>query len=339
MKKFLILVSSVFCCLFIKAQDSGIAPPAIDTTAGQPASDYVTREIEYTKTDTSFLKETDTTAILPPGVNDTSLQNTADSLQPAAIVMNEWLSDSSFRALLKLSPMKSGQTPTNRKEGMVQTASYPDSLFYGLLFLLLLLGVTRTFFPVYVQNIFSLSFQPVFRQVQTKELLTGQSISAVLLNLLFILTGGMLVAILATYYQKITLPFIQLFLAASALLFCIYTIKYLFLRFMGWVFNAGEAAAEYSFIVFLINKVMGIVLLPFLLVLAYADSTWIPVIITAVFCVAAIFFGMRYLVLLTRVRKALPVNAVHFLIYICAVEVLPLLVIYKAVLFPERFSR
>lgn len=338
MKKRLVLVPFIFSCLVMNAQDTVIAPPASDTTK-QSTSDYVGREVEYSKTDTSFLSDSDTGTALPQRVNDTVIQAAADSLQPAAIIINEWLTDTSFRALLRLSSMKSNQAPTDRKEGLVHTFSYPDGLFYGLLFLLLLFGITRTFFPVYVQNIFSLSFQPVFRQVQTKELLTGQSISAVLLNLLFILTGGMLAAILAMYYQKLTLPFLQLFFAASALLFCIYSVKYLFLRFMGWVFNAGEAAAEYSFIVFLINKVMGIVLLPFLLILAYANASWIPVIITAVFCVAGIFFGMRYLVLLTRVRRSLPVNAFHFLIYICAVEVLPLLVIYKAVLFPERFSR
>lgn len=327
-------------CLVLKAQDSGISLPALDTPIMQADSEYVTRNIDYSKTDTSFLSDSDDThSALRSVPNDTALQTASDSLEPAVIVVNEWLSDTSFRAFLQLSRMKTGQVPTDRKEGLVQTAAYPDSMFYGLLFLLLLLGITRTFFPVYVQNIFSLSFQPVFRQVQTKELLTGQSISSVLLNLLFILTGGMLAAILAMYYQKLTLPFLQLFLAASALLFCIYSVKYLFLHFMGWVFNAREAATEYSFIVFLINKVMGIVLLPFLLLLAYAASTWVPVLITAVFCIVAIFFGMRYLVLLTRVRKALPVNAFHFLIYICAVEVLPLLVIYKAVLFPEKFSR
>lgn len=336
MGKLYLIICIFFSCQISWAQDSAYIPKAQDTSHTIEKRQAAGSGIEYTKTDTAFLGS-DT--IVASGNLDTTHAALSDTIAVNNVVINEWLTGTRFRAFLHLGTLQSNEPPPKRKEGMIQSAVYPDSLFYGLLFLMLLFGITRTFFPVYVQNIFSLSFQPVFRQVQTKELLTGQSISAVLLNLLFILTGGMIAAILALYYQKLSLPFIQIFLLASALLFFIYSVKFLFLKFAGWVFHAEDAAGEYSFIVFLINKVVGIVFLPFLLLLAYSNDQWKPIFITSIFCIVAIFFGMRYLVLLTRVRRTIPLNAFHFLLYICAVEVMPLFIIYKAVLFPERFSK
>ncbi len=334
MRKFNFLVLLAFLCYSSWSQDSVHSPKVQDTLPSK--QNRQTTGVEYSKTDTSFLSGDTNTA---SGKVDTLPAAVFDTISVHPVVSNEWLSDTAFKAFLHLTSYRSNQGPAQRKEGMIHDAIYPDSLFYGLIFLLLLFGITRTFFPVYVQNIFSLSFQPVFRQVQTKELLTGQSISAVLLNLLFILAGGMLAAILVFYYQKTSYPFIQIFLLAAALLFIIYSVKFLFLKFAGWVFNADDAAGEYSFIVFLINKVVGIVLLPFLLLLAYSNDEWKPVIITTLSCIVAIFFGMRYLVLLTRVRRTIPLNAFHFLIYIFAVEVMPIFIIYKAVFFPERLSK
>ncbi len=336
MRKFNLLVFLFLFGQSIWAQDTAYSPKVQDSVSTLPNKQASATNLDYSKTDTTFLG-TDTNLGL---ANIDSTQTfVSDTIAVNIDVVNEWLTDTAFRAFLHLGILSSNQAAAQRKEGILQTAIYPDSLFYGLIFLLLLFGITRTFFPVYVQNIFSLSFQPVFRQVQTKELLSGQSISAVLLNLLFILSGGMLAAILTLYYQKLTFPFVQVFLLAATLLLCIYSIKFLFLRFAGWVFHAEDAAKEYSFVVFLINKVVGIVILPFLLLLAYSNDQWKPVFITALFCIVAIFFGMRYLVLLTRVRRTLPLNGFHFLIYICAVEVMPIFIIYKAVFFPERFSK
>jgi hypothetical protein len=52
----------------------------------------------------------------------------------------------------------------------------------------------------------------------------------------------------------------------------IYFIKYLGLKLSGWLFNMQEAANSYIFIVFVINKMIGILLLPFLILLAFTQG-------------------------------------------------------------------
>jgi len=112
-------------------------------------------------------------------------------------------------------------------------------------------------------------------------------------------------------------------------LILIYLGKYLFLVFAGWVFNTKEAAGSYIFLVFLVNKVMGVALIPFLLILSFAAPPVVDVAITVSFGMIGVLFAYRYLVSFSAIRNKLKVNVLHFFLYLCAVEVLPLLLIYK----------
>ena len=53
----------------------------------------------------------------------------------------------------------------------------------------------------------------------------------------------------------------------------VYLIKYLSLKFVGWLFNITATAQGYIFIVFMINKIIGIYILPFLILLAFTDNS------------------------------------------------------------------
>jgi hypothetical protein len=339
MKQTLLFFVHLFLGIYLYAQDSSQAEKqqsAETLQLGKKDSvDYNRQpsEIDYSNTDTSFLK----TGTEDTGANTMVMGLLMDSLTNIGAAENQWLNGDSFRKLFRLQYLTAIKNDS-RKEGQIRSQAYEDAQFYGLILLVFLLGITRSFFPSYLLNIFNLSFQPVFRQVQTRQQLSEQSISAVLLNLLFVLSGGMLVSMLALHFQKITYPFFQLFLLASALLLVIYVVKYLFLEITGWAFQVKREAADYIFTVFLMNKVLGIMLIPCLMILAYCHDSWKPVVITACLCLIGLFFLLRYIVLMTRVRKALPVTAFHFLVYICAAEVMPLFLVYKALFFPEKWS-
>jgi hypothetical protein len=129
-------------------------------------------------------------------------------------------------------------------------------------------------------------------------------------------------------------PLWIIILLSAGVLAAVYMIKYLVTLFDGWVFNARQAAANYSFIVFLINRFAGIVLLPLVLLAAFYNGETQIVMFTIMAGVLVFLLLYRYLLSLTVVRKNLKMSALHFFIYLCAVELMPLLVIYK-VLFSE----
>ncbi len=205
-----------------------------------------------------------------------------------------------------------------------------DYLFYALLGIVAIVAFIRVSFPKYFQSLFQLFLQTSFRQKQTKEQLLQDNLASLLMNLVFILSVGMFIALLANRYKWVHIDFWPTFLYCCSLLLIIYAVKYLFLRFSGWVFNAKPAADTYLFIVFLVNKVLGIISVPFVFILAFSVPQVVTVSLTIITIISVLLLIYRYVASLGTIRTSLKVNALHFFLYLCAVEVLPLLIMYKA---------
>lgn len=204
-----------------------------------------------------------------------------------------------------------------------------DELFYLLTGLIFLVALIRLAFPKYFNTLFLLSFQTKFRQRQTKEQLLQDNLASLMMNILFFVSGGIYIGLIAQTYNITPVAFWWLLLYCSAILGIIYAVKFLFLRFSGWIFNVKEAADTYIFIVFMSNKIIGILLIPFLLILAFSSAGIAEISITVSLILVGIMLLYRYLVSLGSIRQDLKVNALHFFLYLCAVEILPLLLIYK----------
>lgn len=212
----------------------------------------------------------------------------------------------------------------------VRRTDEKDILFYALLFLVALVAFIRVAFPKYFQSLFQLFFQTSFRQKQTREQLLQDNLPSLLMNFLFILSTGMLIALLAQQYNWVTMNFWWLLLYSCSLLCVVYLVKYLFLLFSGWVFNVQSSTNTYLFIVFLTNKVLGILCIPFSLVVAFAAAKIATIAVSVIACIVIILFIYRYVASLGTIRSTLKVNALHFFLYLCTVEVMPLILMYKA---------
>lgn len=207
-----------------------------------------------------------------------------------------------------------------------------DDMFYLFAGLLMYLAFIKLVWPRYFSNVFRLFFQPSFRQKQTREQLLQSALPSLLLNLFFILSGGAYIALLFSYYNVIDFSFWLLFLYGSLILLSLYTGKFLFITFAGWVFNVKQAAETYMFVVFLINKIIGVLLLPFLLVIAFSKTEIVPVAITISLILISILLMYRYIVSFAPVRREVKVSGLHFIFYVLAFEITPLLLIYKTLI-------
>ena len=210
--------------------------------------------------------------------------------------------------------------------------SSKDDLFYLMAGVILFLAFTRAVFSKYFRNLFLLFFQTSLRQKQTREQLLQNNLASLFINLLFFISTGLYISLLIKYKNWAPFSFWLLALYCGVVLTLIYLIKYLFLLFAGWVFNTKEAAGSYIFLVFLVNKVLGVLLIPFLLILSFAEPGVVDVSITVSIGLIGLMYLYRYLVSFSAIRNKLKVNALHFFLYLCAVEVLPLLLIYKGLI-------
>jgi hypothetical protein len=188
-------------------------------------------------------------------------------------------------------------------------------------------------FPKYFHDLFRVFFNSSLRQKQIREQLIQEPLPSLMLNIFFVFSAGGFLYFLARQYG-FTKPYNQwlAFGFCILLLIAVYLVKFILLRFVGWVFSKQSEAETYTFIVFMINKIAGLVLLPVSIVMAfsnYQDAQ--PVISIAIFLLV-ILLVYRLVRSFGAIHKSLKINQLHFLLFVFAFEVVPIMLLYKVLI-------
>ncbi len=171
------------------------------------------------------------------------------------------------------------------------------------------------------------------KQRQIREQLMQTPLPSLLLNGFFVISAGLYITFLLQHFNINPVGnFWLLFLYCGMGLSAAYFIKFAGLKICGWLLNLDEAANSYIFIVFIVNKMIGILLLPFLVVLAFATETVYNAGLTLSWCLLGGLLIYRFILTYTAVRNQVKFNPFHFFLYVCAFEIAPLLLVYKALL-------
>lgn len=154
-----------------------------------------------------------------------------------------------------------------------------------------------------------------------------------ILHFIFGISGALFLFQLNNYFgwnflglrsESIFLLFICFILGLSA-------IKMMALWILGFTFNNNKLREAYSVNIFLINNVLGLTLIPIVIIIAYTPFNITP---------AAMFLGIGLIILsfLYRLAKGFSLwrsagrySVFYFILYLCTLEIAPLLVLYKAV--------
>ncbi|HEV2355517.1 MAG TPA: DUF4271 domain-containing protein [Puia sp.] len=215
----------------------------------------------------------------------------------------------------------------------VHRSNGKDSMFYLILAILYYFALIRVFFEKYFNNLLTLFFRVSLRQQQIREQVLQTPLPSLMLNILFVISAG-LYACFLLHYSRVgaDIRFWVLYMDCMALLAAIYLVKFLVLKFIGWVFSISRATDTYIFVVFLVNKMMGIMLLPFLIVVIFSGQQWREVFITISLAMIFVLWGYRILASFRPVRNEIKLTPFYFFLYLCAFEIAPLLLIYKVLL-------
>ena len=208
-----------------------------------------------------------------------------------------------------------------------------ETLFYLLMGMLFCLALIKVVFARYVNNLLALVFRASMKQKQIREQLQQTPLPSLLLNIFFVLVAGLYVVFILQHYRFIEADDFWIpFFSCSLVIAIVYIIKFTILKFTGWVFNMREAANTYAFIVFLVNKLLGMFLLPLLILISFSRPSWATPLRTLSYVLIFCFFAYRYIVSFSPVRREVKVSPFHFFMYLCAFEIAPLLLIYKVLL-------
>ena len=205
-----------------------------------------------------------------------------------------------------------------------------DTLFYLLTGFLLLLALFRFFFTRYFTNLFRVFFNTSLRQSQLTDQLLQAKLPSLLFNLFFIISGGLFIYFLLINYHWINNRNRWVMISSCAgILGIIYFLKFCILKFTGWVTGYKEETNTYIFIFFLINKIIGIFLVPFIILMAFADSAIVKVAVMIALIITGLLLMLRFFRSYGILQNQLKVSRFHFFLYILGIEILPLLLIYK----------
>jgi hypothetical protein len=176
-----------------------------------------------------------------------------------------------------------------------------------------------------------------------------------LLYACFLLNAGMFMFLLARVYRKETFNnwlFLLICMLSAA---AIFLSKHILLSIASWLFPVEKEVQRYNFLVVLFNCVLGLFLVPFNFLLAFSAApkreagnltgsdnlteiwnTYANFLPFWTLGLVAIFYVYRGIRSASISSKFLADNQFHFLLYLCAVEIAPVLLLIKLALIQAK---
>lgn len=259
-------------------------------------------------TDT-LTRKTDTAAIQP--------------LQPSGSPLQQILKDNKY--------LNSESKPVSLavKKRM---APKENTVFYILAGLMFFFGIVKTLYSRYFSTLFRVFFNSSLRQSQLTDQLMQAKLPSLFFNLVFLISASFYVYLLLQKISFKSMDFNWTLLLVCVLAFAIvYAGKFIMVKFFGWITGYNSEADTYIFIVFLINKIIGICLLPVIIMLAFSDLLLVNIVIVASLVLIGIMLLFRFIRSYGLLQHKLKIDRFHFALYIFSFELLPLAIIYKAV--------
>lgn len=208
-----------------------------------------------------------------------------------------------------------------------------DAFFYLVAAMMLLLAFLRYFYSRYFSNLFRVFFNTSLRQNQITDQLLQAKLPSFLFNIFFVVSGGIYVYTLLAHYKLYEANNKWMAICLSiALMGLVYLVKYCTLKFTGWITGLEAEVNIYVFVVFLINKIVGIFLVPFIVILAFSEMEIVKIAALVSLMSIGIFLLLRFFRSYALIQNQLKISKFHFFLYIAGLEIMPLLLIYKGLM-------
>ena len=203
-------------------------------------------------------------------------------------------------------------------------------LFYSFFAMFFFIGLINILYSSYLNKLIRSYINEGFIFFQAREQLTQFPVASLLMNLFFFLTTSFFIFFWFTT-KGIVLPVEdwKLLIFIFLVLVSVYLFKYIFLHSLGWILNQRELFGNYAFVIFLNNKIIGLILLFFTFLIAFAKSV-------AANDVADFAIGVLVIVFLFRFFKGFSLFSKHskltlfsFTLAVLSLEILPTAVLIK----------
>jgi hypothetical protein len=190
-----------------------------------------------------------------------------------------------------------------------------------------------------LNRIMSKDFESVWQSFYSKRMLTQVSKEDNIINswtfiglfLLFGLTFGLFLYQLASYYHVYySISGVRLFVSLSLIILILFAVKFLVVKFLGFVFNINKLVSEYLSVLYLTYFNIAFVFLPVAVCFSLLTNQLIPYILAIALILIVIIFIWQYLRSSVNIISNILFHKFYLFVYLCALEICPILILIKA---------
>lgn len=201
-----------------------------------------------------------------------------------------------------------------------------DWLFFLATGLVIVVGVLKNFFGGHGLNILQVIFKPGLKNTDANKKLSQSLVPSILLNILFVITfSGFL------YYYCRYANFKINYIVIVTLLATMYIGKFFLMQLLTYILDQKAAGKIYLFRFFLVNQVAAMFFTVFIIILLLGKNLDMALVFKTGIVVTAIFYTFRLFYSTLPYRRITKINWLHYVFFICCVELLPLLLIQKTI--------
>ncbi len=203
-------------------------------------------------------------------------------------------------------------------------------IFYYLVFLVFLIALIQVVFPNYIFRSLRGFFTPNAVLSAGRDFNQESALPSFFLGLLFFFSSAFFIYLCTKNLPGFaSFSWLQLISVSFASLFIIYGVKFIFLKFLSWIFNQQDAFNRYISIVFSMNETLGLLLLMLSFLIAYVDGGIPPYIFTILNISVIVMFFFRVFGAFNVFTKQARMGFFEFLLSFLSIEILPTLVLWK----------
>lgn len=297
----------------------------------------------------SAIKNTRDSAVIIQHINDSitlavkeaeaiSAQKLQDSIaaeeKRKALLLQEWV-DTTFANHIQTNVIAYPDAPITYT--IEQGRQKPDYIFHFCIILItiFLIGLFKFINPSYFKNTFIAFRKPNLSQRSLKEQLSQNSLASLAMDLLSCVSIGTFIYSIVYYFHidieilsfNNYLLYISIILGTSLY----FLIKFSLLKLHGFIFNIEEEVNNYAYNISLINKVLGVILIPFTALILLNNQGWVQALIFISSFITLVLISNTYLRSNSLFKYFLQHNRFHFFLYLCTSELIPIVLIYTII--------
>ncbi|CAA6811556.1 MAG: Unknown protein [uncultured Aureispira sp.] len=203
-------------------------------------------------------------------------------------------------------------------------------LIFVLLGLLSLMSIIVAIYKKEVSSIFQAFISTSSSQNGQREQASVLTINRFSSYILFVLSMGtfcfLIPQILLQEFQLNTFGALCLFILGLG---AIYFLKHVQLKILSYILPFPQEIEAYSFIISNTNKALGFIIVPLLFLIAYTPATGQIMSLYFSFILLSLIYIYRILKGLATAGSIILFHKFHFFVYLCAVEIAPIVILLK----------